>query len=64
MNKTMLTFVSAGGLSLNPMLIFKAQRSKQNGEKRLHQDICCNHQQLDTSMQNCSTNMESISSSY
>ena len=39
------------------------QRSKQNGETWLHQDICYNHQRLDTSMQNCSTNMESISSS-
>ena len=28
MNTTMLTFVSAGGLSLNPMLIFKASKIK------------------------------------
>ena len=27
-NTTMLTFVSAGGLSLNPMLIFKASKIK------------------------------------
>ena len=41
--------------------VSKLQRSRQNGEKQLHQDICYDHQQLDTSMQNCSTNTESIS---
>ena len=56
-NTTLLTYVSAGGLHVPPMVIFKASRVKPEWREYAPQVMLCMHQKAGTSPPSCLQNM-------